>query len=358
MAQAPVLKVENLVTRFKAVERGKFVHAVDDVSIELYPGEIVGLVGESGCGKSTLGRTIVGLEQATSGRIFFDGVDLSSLSGSALRTRRRPLQYVFQDPYSSLNERQTIGEAIDEALLIDGMKSRPERERRIKELLDQVGLADAVKDRHTRELSGGQRQRVAIARSLAVNPRVLICDEPVSALDLSIRAQVMNLLLRLQKDLGVACLFIAHDLALVRQAASRVYVMYLGKIVEQGSSEEVYERPSHPYSQFLLASVPEADPVAERRRIVPVMAGEMPSPTSPPSGCRFRTRCPLAIDECSKDLPPAVSLSSRHGSACLFARELNSGSRSALRQAEGRSQSSKSPMSVKSAFRTGQPVSA
>jgi peptide/nickel transport system ATP-binding protein len=188
--------------------------------------------------------------------------------------------------------------------------------------------------------------------------RVLICDEPVSALDLSIRAQVMNLLLRLQKDLGVACLFIAHDLALVRQAASRVYVMYLGKIVEQGSSEEVYERPSHPYSQFLLASVPEADPVAERRRIVPVMAGEMPSPTSPPSGCRFRTRCPLAIDECGKDLPPAVSLSSRHGSACLFARELNSGSRSALRQAEGRSQSSKSPMSVKSAFRTGQPVSA
>lgn len=352
MTQAPVLKVENLVTRFKGVERGKYVHAVDDVSIELYPGEIVGLVGESGCGKSTLGRTIVGLEQATSGRVLFDGVDLSSLSGSALRTRRRPLQYVFQDPYSSLNERQTIGEAIDEALLIDGMKSKSERERRIKELLDQVGLADAVKDRHTRELSGGQRQRVAIARSLAVNPRVLICDEPVSALDLSIRAQVMNLLLRLQKDLGVACLFIAHDLALVRQAASRFYVMYLGKIVEQGATAEVYERPSHPYSQFLLASVPEADPVAERQRIVPVMAGEMPSPTNPPSGCRFRTRCPMAVDDCSKSVPPTHSLPSRHSSACLFAQDLHSGSRSALRQ------SSKSPTVAKAVFRTVQPVSA
>lgn len=358
MTQAPVLKVENLVTRFKGVERGKYVHAVDDVSIELYPGEIVGLVGESGCGKSTLGRTIVGLEQATSGRVLFDGVDLSSLSGSALRSRRRPLQYVFQDPYSSLNERQTIGEAIDEALLIDGMKSKPARERRIKELLDQVGLADAVKDRHTRELSGGQRQRVAIARSLAVNPRVLICDEPVSALDLSIRAQVMNLLLRLQKDLGVACLFIAHDLALVRQAASRVYVMYLGKIVEQGSSEEVYERPSHPYSQFLLASVPEADPVAERQRSVPVMAGEMPSPTNPPSGCRFRTRCPMALDDCGKKPTPVMSLSSRHSSACIFAKELHSGSRSALRQAEGRSQTAKSLVTMKSVIRGSQPVSA
>jgi peptide/nickel transport system ATP-binding protein len=239
---------------------------------------------------------------------------------------------VFQDPYSSLNERQTVGEAIDEALLIIGLASRLERERRVTELLDQVGLAAAVKDRHTRELSGGQRQRVAIARSLAVNPRVLICDEPVSALDLSVRAQVMNLLLRLQKDLGVACLFIAHDLALVRQAATRVYVMYLGKIVEQGSSQEVYDRPGHPYSQLLLASVPDVDPVVERKRRVPPIIGEMPSPTNPPSGCRFRTRCPLAVEACGLQQPPASMLSPGHSAACMFANELHAGRRSALLQ--------------------------
>ncbi|MBT1160257.1 ABC transporter ATP-binding protein, partial [Aminobacter anthyllidis] len=319
---------------FKSVQRGKFVHAVDDVSIELYPGEIVGLVGESGCGKSTLGRTIVGLEKATSGRVLLDGVDLSTLSGAALRDSRRALQYVFQDPYSSLNDRQTVGEALDEALQIDGIRSRADRDRRTKELLDQVGLADVVKDRHTRELSGGQRQRVAIARSLAVNPRVLICDEPVSALDLSIRAQVMNLFLRLQKDLGVACLFIAHDLELVRQAASRVYVMYLGKIVEHGPSQELYDHPSHPYSQMLLASVPEANPIAERQRKVPLMVGEVPSPTNPPSGCRFRTRCPMVVDDCKQQVPPALKLSPGHDASCVFAKDLHRGKRSALLEAE------------------------
>lgn len=326
----PVLKVENLQTRFKSVQRGNYVHAVDDVSIALYPGEIVGLVGESGCGKSTLGRTIVGLEKASAGRVLLDGVDLSTLSGSALRDSRRALQYVFQDPYSSLNDRQTVGEAIDEALLIDGVKSPAERSRRTKELLDQVGLAEAVKGRNTRELSGGQRQRVAIARSLAVNPRVLICDEPVSALDLSIRAQVMNLFLRLQKDLGVACLFIAHDLELVRQAATRVYVMYLGKIVEHGPSQELYDHPSHPYSQMLLASAPEADPIAERQRKAPLMIGEIPSPTNPPFGCRFRTRCPMAVDDCAQSQPSSLGLSSGHDAACLFAADLHRGSRSAL----------------------------
>jgi peptide/nickel transport system ATP-binding protein len=334
MNRAPVLKVENLHTRFKSAQRGRFVHAVDDVSIELYPGEIVGLVGESGCGKSTLGRTIVGLERAHSGRILLDGVDLSTLSGSALRTSRRALQYVFQDPYSSLNDRQTVGETLDEALQINGLSSRPDRERRVHELLDQVGLADVVRDRHTRELSGGQRQRVAIARSLAVNPRVLICDEPVSALDLSIRAQVMNLFLSLQKDLGVACLFIAHDLALVRQAASRVYIMYLGKIVEQGPSQEVYDRPSHPYAQMLLASVPEVDPIVERQRIPPQIVGEVPSPTNPPSGCRFRTRCPMAVEDCGIRVPPDVGVSVGHSAACLFAEDLHVGRRTALQRSE------------------------
>lgn len=332
MAKTPILKVENLVTRFKAVQRGKFVHAVDDVSIELLPGEMVGLVGESGCGKSTLGRTIVGLEKPASGRIIFDGIDLASLHGRRLREVRRPLQYVFQDPYSSLNDRQSIGEVIGEALLIGGMRDGAERARRITALLDQVGLADSLRDRQARELSGGQRQRVAIARSLAVNPRVLICDEPVSALDLSIRAQVMNLLMSLQKDFGVACLFIAHDLALVRQASTRVYVMYLGKIVEHGSAQEIYGSPSHPYTQFLLASVPEADPLREKQRSVPVMAGEMPSPVDPPSGCRFRTRCPMAATECAARVPSVMEVTTGHGSACILATELYSGRRSIVQK--------------------------
>ena len=325
MLRKPVLEVEHLRTSFKSIERGKSVKAVDDVSITLYPGEIVGLVGESGCGKSTLGRSIVGLETPESGRIVLDGVDLGSLRGAALREARRAVQYVFQDPYASLNDRQTVAETIREALLIGGLTSRSEQARRVGELLDQVGLAAVFKDRYTRELSGGQRQRVAIARSLAVEPRVLICDEPVSALDLSIRAQVMNLFLSLQKDLGVACLFIAHDLALVRQAASRVYVMYLGKLVEYGPSEALYEQPGHPYTQLLLASVPEADPMIERSRHVPLIEGEIPSPTNPPSGCRFRTRCPLAVAECAIAFPDYAKLSAGHAAACLFAGELHRG---------------------------------
>nr|WP_245445038.1 ABC transporter ATP-binding protein [Mesorhizobium soli] len=295
---------------------------MNDVSIVLHSGEIVGLVGESGCGKSTLGRSIVGLEKPESGRVIFDGVDLGSLSGNRLRAARRAVQYVFQDPYASLNDRQTVGEAIDEALIIVGVASKAERSARIGQLLDQVGLASAVRDRFTRELSGGQRQRVAIARSLAVEPRVLICDEPVSALDLSIRAQVMNLFLDLRDQLGVACLFIAHDLALVRQAATRVYVMYLGKIVEGGGSDEVYGRPSHPYTQMLLASVPEADPMIERRRKIPLIKGEIPSPTNPPSGCFFRTRCPLAVGECARIEPPTIFLTPTHRIACRFANEI------------------------------------
>lgn len=339
MTRTPVLQVQNLHTRFHSAERGKFIQAVDDVSLELFPGEIVGLVGESGCGKSTLGRTIVGLEKAHSGRVLLDGTDLSTLHGAEARARRRALQYVFQDPYSSLNDRQTVGETLDEALRIAGMAETTARHQRLRELLEQVGLAEAVRDRHTRELSGGQRQRVAIARSLAVNPRVLICDEPVSALDLSIRAQVMNLLLSLRQDLGVACLFIAHDLALVRQAASRVYVMYLGKIVETGPSQELYDRPGHPYAQLLLASAPEADPEVERHRTPPQLIGEIPSPINPPSGCRFRTRCPMAVAACSQIVPPAVELAAGHSAACLFAADIHAGRRTALpavRPAHGR----------------------
>ncbi|MFK8250150.1 ABC transporter ATP-binding protein [Ancylobacter terrae] len=317
-----LLRVENLVTRFKSVERGKWVTAVDDVSIRLAPGEMVGLVGESGCGKSTLGRSIVGLERPQSGRILLDGADLSNLRGRELREKRRAIQYVFQDPYASLNDRQTIGETLSEALIIIGVKDREEQRRRIRRLLDQVGLPDALAERYPRELSGGQRQRVAIARSLAVEPRVLICDEPVSALDLSIRAQVMNLFLTLHKDLGVACLFIAHDLALVRQATSRTYVMYLGRIVEEASSAELYARPSHPYTQALLGSIPSADPRVEAHREPPPIFGDIPSPTNPPSGCRFRTRCPRATAVCASSPPAPVTLAPGHHASCVIAGEL------------------------------------
>jgi peptide/nickel transport system ATP-binding protein len=322
MPDTALLSIQHLVTRFKSVERGKWITAVDDVSISLSPGEMVGLVGESGCGKSTLGRSIVGLEQPQSGKVIFDGVDLSSLSGRALREKRRAIQYVFQDPYASLNDRQTIGETIAEALTIIGIKDRPEQDRRIRTLLDQVGMPGSVAERYPRELSGGQRQRVAIARSLAVEPRVLICDEPVSALDLSIRAQVMNLFLKLHKELGVACLFIAHDLALVRQATSRTYVMYLGKIVEEGRSDELYARPSHPYTRALLGSIPSADPRIELHRAPPSIFGEIPSPTNPPSGCRFRTRCPSAMEKCASAPPPRVRLTPSHSARCLIAADL------------------------------------
>lgn len=324
-ADTALLKVENLVTQFKSVERGKWVKAVDGVSIHLNAGEIVGLVGESGCGKSTLGRSIVGLERPQGGRVLLDGVDLSTLSGRALRETRRAIQYVFQDPYASLNDRQTIGEAIAEALIIHGIAEGQERRRRILTLLDQVGLPAVLAERYPRELSGGQRQRVAIARSLAVEPRVLICDEPVSALDLSVRAQVMNLFLTLQKELGVACLFIAHDLALVRQAASRVYVMYLGKVIETGRSLDVYARPGHPYTSALLASVPSADPRIETAREAPVLMGDIPSPTNPPSGCRFRTRCPQAMDICAMNEPEVVALSPSHEASCVIAEQVHRG---------------------------------
>lgn len=314
---APVLDVRNLVTHFRSVERGKTIKAVDGVSLHLNAGEIVGLIGESGCGKSTLSRSIVGLARPNAGQIVLDGTDLSTLRGSALRKARSAIQYVFQDPYSSLNNRQTIGEALEEALVIAGQPAA-RRPARIAGLLDHVGLPASIAPRYGRELSGGQRQRVAIARALAMNPRVLIADEPVSALDLSVRAQVMNLFFDLSRDLGVACLLVAHDLALVRQAASRNYVMYLGKIVEEGASAQLYGDPRHPYSRALLASAPSPDPVAERARPRVPLTGEIPSPTNPPSGCRFRTRCPVVREACAGTLPPPVEVAPGHRAACLF----------------------------------------
>jgi len=315
----PILEVKNLVTTFRGTRQGTLITACDDVSLSLIPGEIVGLVGESGCGKSTLGRTIVGLEKLTSGQVIFDGVDLATLSGKRLREHRRRIQYVFQDAYASLNPRQTIGQTMDEAMKIAGEADQRKRLARTEVLLEQVGLGMDVSARYSRELSGGQRQRVSIARALVMEPSVLICDEPVSALDLSIRAQVMNVFLRLRRELNMACLFIAHDLALVHQASQKILVMYLGKLVEGGESDRVYGRSHHPYTQALLSAIPNADPDVERERRQIIITGDVPSPVTPPSGCRFHTRCWMASEVCSQVLPPTASAGPGEWSVCHFA---------------------------------------
>ncbi len=263
----PILRVTDLKTHFRDSRTGADIRACDGVSLDLNPGEIVGLVGESGCGKSTLGRTIVGLERARSGQILFRGQDLLALRGAQGNATRRKVQYIFQDPLSSLSPRQTVGEAIDEALLINGEGNRAARKARVAELLQAVSLPAQMAERTPREMSGGQRQRVCIARALAADPQVLVCDEPVSSLDVSIRAQIMNLFLKLRDDLGMACLLIAHDLAVVRLAAQRVYVMYLGKIMERGPSGELYAQPGHPYTRALLSAVPLTDPLREQARL-------------------------------------------------------------------------------------------
>ena len=317
----PILEVTDLVTHFRDDKTGGLIRACDGVSISISEGDIVGLVGESGCGKSTLGRTIVGLERPGSGRINYHGVEVLELSGNQRRNARRSIQYIFQDPYASLSPRQTVGMAIDEALLINGERNANARKQRTYELLDSVGLSRDMYDRYPREMSGGQRQRICIARALAANPRVMICDEPVSALDVSIRAQIMNLFLKLRDELGMASLLIAHDLAVVRQAASRVYVMYLGKIVEYGDSTVVYGSPAHPYTQSLLSAVPDPNPVVERSRKPILLVGDVPSPINPPSGCRFRTRCPVSREICEQP-PPERRIAGGHLAACHFAGEV------------------------------------
>ncbi|MHB1101772.1 MAG: ABC transporter ATP-binding protein [Devosia sp.] len=329
---APILEVEHLVTRFRGTRPGTVITACDDVSLALTPGEIVGLVGESGCGKSTLGRTIVGLEKASSGRVVFDGVDLAGLSGKRLREHRRRVQYVFQDAYASLNPRQTIGQTLDEALKVAGETDRRKRLSRTEHLLEQVGLGIEIASRYSRELSGGQRQRVSIARALVMEPSVLICDEPVSALDLSIRAQVMNVFLRLRRELNMACLFIAHDLALVHQASQRILVMYVGKLVESGESDRIYQQSRHPYTQALLSAIPSADPDLERKRRQIILAGDVPSPVSPPSGCRFHTRCWMASDICSQVAPPIRQTGPDEWSACHFAERVSARAEALLRE--------------------------
>jgi len=301
------------------------VRAVDDISFFIRRGETLGLVGESGCGKSTTGRTILQLYRPTGGSVEFEGQELSKLSGGGLRKMRRRMQMIFQDPYASLNPRMTVGSIISEPLEIHGLASGSARQERVQELLRQVGLNPYFANRYPHEFSGGQRQRIGIARALAVEPAFIVCDEPVSALDVSIQAQIINLLERLQSELDLTYLFIAHDLGVVRHISDRVAVMYVGKIVEVAGRDELYERPLHPYTQALLSAVPVPDPKVEKKRQRIILTGDVPSPVNPPSGCRFNPRCRFAQDYCRQLEPPLAEVSPGHWAACHYWDDIEQG---------------------------------
>jgi oligopeptide/dipeptide ABC transporter ATP-binding protein len=318
-----LLEVKNLKVYFP-VKAGmfsrvrEFVKAVDDVSFSIAPGETLGLVGESGCGKTTLGRAIVRLVEPTAGSVLLNGEDITRMSGAELRARRRKFQMIFQDPYGSLNPRMTVGQIIGEALDLHQLTDRPAaREKRIVELLKAVGLDAVYAQRYPHEFSGGQRQRIGIARALAVEPELIICDEPVSALDVSVQAQIINLLQDLQQQRGIAFLFIAHDLAVVEHISRRVMVMYLGRIVETADAKTIIREPQHPYTQALISAVPEVDPESKRRRIV--LPGDVPSPIHPPPGCPFHPRCPIAEERCRTEDPVLREVIKGHFAACHLA---------------------------------------
>ena len=325
--RTPLLSVQHLCKEFP-VESGVFgkrfskraVHAVNDVSFDIYAGETFGLVGESGCGKSTTGRCIMHLTRPTSGTVLFEGKDVSKMSKKELKEMRRNMQFIFQDPYASLNPRMTIGEIVSEPLIIHNvMPDAKEREEYVRGLLDVVGLNPEHINSYPHEFSGGQRQRVGIARAFALKPKLIICDEPVSALDVSIQAQVLNLLNDLQKEYGTAYLFIAHDLSVVQHISDNIGVMYLGNMMEYADWKDLYDRPHHPYTQSLLSAVPVPDPdiQATRKRIV--LAGDPPSPIDAPSGCCFHTRCPMACEKCSQERPEFREVEPGHFCACHFA---------------------------------------
>lgn len=322
MSQKPLLKVENLKQYFPI--KGGFlgrtvnhVRAVDGISFEIYEGETLSVVGESGCGKSTTGRAILRLDEPTDGSVEFDGEDLLALSRGKLRKRRKDLQIIFQDPYASLNPYQTVGKILTEAMAIQNIGTKEERRNRAIELLETVGLSEEHLDRYPHEFSGGQRQRIGIARALAVNPRLIVCDEAVSALDVSVQAQVLNLLKNLQREFNLTYLFIAHDLGVVRHISDRIIVMYLGKIVEIADKKSLFENPQHPYTKALLSAIPIPDPEVKKERII--LKGDVPSPIDPPKGCRFHTRCPFATDLCRREEPELRQLNfmeDGHKAAC------------------------------------------
>jgi oligopeptide transport system ATP-binding protein len=318
-----ILRVENLVKHFPVGggsffgRQAKVVHAVDGVSFSLRRGETLGLVGESGCGKSTTGRTILQLYRPTAGAVYLEGRNLVTMDRNELRQARRKLQMIFQDPYASLNPRLTVGEIVSDPIrAYDDPRSGAEIDAEVRSLLELVGLDASYTNRYPHEFSGGQRQRIGIARALALQPTLVVCDEPISALDVSIQAQVVNLLVRLQKQFTLTYLFIAHDLAMVRHVCDRVAVMYLGILVELSTSFELYHNPLHPYTQALLSSVPIPDPRIEESRQRTILAGEIPSPVNPPSGCRFRTRCPIAQPRCAEAVPAWREVAPGHFVAC------------------------------------------
>jgi oligopeptide transport system ATP-binding protein len=319
-----LLRVQDLVMHFP-IYRGVIrrqvgaIRAVDGVSFDIKAGETLGLVGESGCGKSTTGRTILQLYKPTDGHVYFDGTDLVGMKGEEMRFMRRQMQMIFQDPYASLNPRMTVSQIVGEPLIVHSAASGKEIEERVQHLLELVNLNPSFANRYPHEFSGGQRQRIGVARALALQPSFIICDEPISALDVSIQAQVVNLLEELQEQFHLTYLFIAHDLSMVRHISDRVAVMYLGVIVELASRDDIYANPLHPYTQALLSAIPIPDPVADAKRKRTILMGDVPSPANPPSGCRFRTRCPIAEAICAEERPAFREMKSGHFVACHFA---------------------------------------
>ncbi len=324
--QSPVLLEVKDLKKYYPIKSGWFskekasVKAVDGVSFTVHQGETLGVVGESGCGKSTMARTILRLNEATAGQVIINDQDILALKSEALRKARQHMQLIFQDPYSSLNPRLTVEQIIIEPLVIHNWGTKAERKARVEDLIEIVGLTKRHLKRYPHEFSGGQRQRIGIARALALNPRLVVCDEPVSALDVSIQSQVLNLLKELQQDLGLTYIFIAHDLSVVKHISDRVAVMYLGKIVEIANSKDLYSNPQHPYTQALLAAIPEPDPNKRKDRVL--LTGDVPSPANPPSGCRFHTRCHYATDICSQQEPQAQEIEPGHFAACHHIGEL------------------------------------